>query len=129
MKLFHSSYNILNASSEKIMFLWNFCHLCPVLFCDWNTSINDSFGFFCIFFFFFLHQILEGGFTFYWGWCLFFSWEGSFIFKWGLPYGVTLVLMGGRGWGLGKSQRIGGSGAPPCTPTMGNPGSQVQPST
>ena len=44
-KLFHFSYEILNVPSEKISFLWNFCHLFPVLFYEWNTSINDSYQF------------------------------------------------------------------------------------
>ena len=59
--LFHFSYKSLNAPSENIMFLWNFCHLFPVLFYDWNKSITDSFWFFRGFS---RNHFLEGSFTF-----------------------------------------------------------------
>ena len=44
-KLFHVSHEILNAWSAEIMFLWNFCHLFPVLFYEWTIDINDSLRF------------------------------------------------------------------------------------
>ena len=63
---------VLNALSEKITFLWNFYHVFSVLFYEWNTSINDSFRFFGVFF---LETALfngagEGD--------MFFSWDGGF---------------------------------------------------
>ena len=56
----------------------DFCHLFPVLFYAWNTSINDSFWFLG---FFSRNHFLEGGFTFQQGVC--FSDGVLFIFKWG----------------------------------------------
>ena len=107
-KLFHFSYKKLNAPSEKIMSLWNFCHPFPVFY-DWNTSTNDRIWFFRVFS---RNHFLEGGFTFQWGWVLFFRWEG-FIFKWvGAPWGV-LVLMGG---GFKKKGSMGGHPPPPPPP-------------
>ena len=60
-KLLHFSFKSLNAPSEKIMFLWKFCHLFPVLFYDWNTSINDNYRFFLAFS---RDHFLKGWFTF-----------------------------------------------------------------
>ena len=35
-KMFHFSYETLNVPSEKITFLWDFCHLFSLLFYEWN---------------------------------------------------------------------------------------------
>ena len=48
--MFLFPYEILNAPREKTTFLWNFSHLFPELFYEWNTSINDRFRFFGGFF-------------------------------------------------------------------------------
>ena len=73
------------------MSLWNFCHPFPVFY-DWNTSTNDRIRFFRVFS---RNHFLEGGFTFQWGWVLFFRWEG-FIFKWvGAPWGYWFWWEGG----------------------------------
>ena len=66
------SNKLLNAPSEKkTTFMWNFCHLFPMLFYEWNTIINDRFRFF--FSFFSRNHFLKGAFTF--------QLEGDFIFK------------------------------------------------
>ena len=65
------SNKLLNAPSEKkTTFMWNFCHLFPMLFYEWNTIINDRFRFF---FFLSRNHFLKGAFTF--------QLEGDFIFK------------------------------------------------
>ena len=69
----------------RITFLWNFCHLFPVLYYEWNTSIDDNL------FFFFLEIIS-------WKGTLLFN--GGFIFKWEVPH------MGHQFW------RWGGGGNP-----------------
>ena len=92
-KLLHFSYKILNAPSEKITFLWNFCHLFPVLFYEWNQvlmTVSNFSGFFS------RNHFLEGGFTFQWG-VVFQFW-----------------------WGVFKKIIRLGEGAPHTT-TMGNP--------
>ena len=84
-KLFHFSYEILNAPSEKITFLWNFCHLLsffPVLFYEWNKSINGSFTFFL-----FLLGIITWKGTLFFNGGLFFSWG---CFTWCPALGATL---------------------------------------
>ena len=43
--MFLFPYEIFNAPTEKTTFLWNFSHLFPELFYEWNTSINDRFRF------------------------------------------------------------------------------------
>ena len=102
-KLLHFSYKILNAPSKKITFLWSSCLLFPVLFYDWNTSINDSFRFF--FGFFCRNNFLEGSFTFQWGVC-FFRWgRASFLTGGGgVAHGGASILMG-VGWGSGGGGR------------------------
>ena len=92
-KLFHLSYKSLNVRSEKIMFLWNFCHLFPVLFYDWNTSINDSLWFFRVFS---TNYFLEAGFIF--------------------QCGIIVFQMGE----LKKNQRMGGTPKYP-SPHYGKP--------
>ena len=110
IKLFHFSFKILNATSKKIMFLWNFCHLFPVLFYDWNTSINDSFRFFRVFFWESFPgseiHFSMGGFAFQ---------LGDFIFKWGMGEGGGVSHGGG---GLKPSS----TPPAPCPPYYGNPG-------
>ena len=59
--MFHVSYKILNYPSEKIMFLWNFCHLFPVFFMieiQVLMTVPDFSGGFP------KNHFLEGGFTF-----------------------------------------------------------------
>ena len=88
------------------MFLWNFCHLFPELFYQWNTSINDSFRFFG----FFLGII---------------SWKVALLFN-GEGFGFQLrgvsflsVRGGGReGAPLGNTGFDGGTS---CSPHYGKP--------
>ena len=79
--LFHFSYETMNASNAKITFLWNICHLFPVLFYEWNS--HKYWWQFLIFWGFF-------------SWIV--SWKGASLFKGhlflGLPIGVS-VLIGG----------------------------------
>ena len=90
------------------MFLWNFYHLFLVLFHEQNTSINDSFQFFGVFF----YESCPGK-------RLYFSFEGDcfsvgwLFFKWGsAPWHGNQLL-----WGSFQNiYRIGG-----CLSTMGNP--------
>ena len=122
-RLFHFSYKSLNAPSENIMFLWNFCHLFPVLFYDWNKSITDSFWFFRGFS---RNHFLEGCFTFQCGRDCFSDREALFLSECkggrgggGAPWGA-LVLM------QGFSKKIIGWGSTPSPsplsipPTKGN---------
>ena len=92
--MFHFSCKILNALSEKIVFLCNFCQFFPVFY-EWNRSINGSFQFSRIFF-------PGRGF-------IFFSW-GGFIFNWRAPHR-------GIGFDLGVLKKImeWGRGGMPST--------------
>ena len=78
----------------RITFLWNFCHLFPVLYYEWNTSIDDNL------FVFFLEIIS-------WKGTLLFN--GGFIFKWEVPH------MGHQFW------RWGGGATPMPTSHYGKP--------
>ena len=96
---------ILNAPSEKILLLRNFCNLFPVLFYKWNTqvlmTVSDFLGFFS------KNHFLEGA--------LFINWRGS-------------ILSGAEGGGVGgrehrlwwggfeKIMRWGAPHSPPPTP-------------
>ena len=55
------------------MFLRNFCYLCPVLFYEGNTSINNGFRFFV----FFLGII---------------SWKGALLFSGGCLMGASALM-------------------------------------
>ena len=111
-KLFHFSYKILDAPSDKIAFLWNFCYLFSyaVLWVKQVLmTVSDFSGFFSR-----IH-ILERGFTFQWGGGCFSEW--GFILKWGVPHGVGI----GFDEGGGGSKKIIGWGRGGHTPTKGNP--------
>ena len=105
-KVFYFSYNILNAPSEKIMILWNFCHLFQCCFMRETQvlmTVSRFFGFFS------RNRFMEGNFTFK-------GWGGwGFIFKWGR--GVALwggiSFDGGR---VSKKSCDGGGGTPPMPP-------------
>ena len=93
--MFHFSCKILIAPSDKITFLWNFCHLFPVLFYDWSTIINDSFQFFE---FFFRNHFLGGGFPFQWGW---FVSQVFFFFIWVFFHNHSRITeLQGKGEGI-----------------------------
>ena len=98
----------MNAPSEKIMFLWNFCHLFSVLLYNWNSSINDSFQFFQGFFWKSfpgkgLHYSIGG---------LLFSCEGASFLRG--PRGASAMEM--VWWEGLKNHRTGG---PPCPTPYG----------
>ena len=100
------------------MFLWNFCHLFPVLFYDWNKSITDSFWFFRGFS---RNHFLEGCFTFQCGRDCFSDREALFLSE----------CKGGRGggvpheehwfWCRGFQKIVGWKRAPSPLPIMENP--------
>ena len=84
------SNKLLNAPSEKkTTFMWNFCHLFPMLFYEWNTIINDRFRFF----FFFLGII---------------SWKGPLLFNWRGTSFLSVCLWGEGRHPMGVSALMGG---------------------
>ena len=114
-KQFHFSYKSLNAPGEKIMFLWNFCHLFPVLVYDWNTTINNSSQFFRVFS---RNPILQRGFIYQWGEG-YFSDGGSSFLSGGCPMGSIGFDGGGRG---AVSKKIVGWVGHPI---IGNPNTEL----
>ena len=105
---------------KQNMFLWNFCHLFPVLFYEWSRSIIDL----PIFPGFFLGIISwKGPLLFYgrgggwgWGWRLGFGFQlGGLTLKWGgTPWGGHQLWCGG---GVKKNHKM----VPPPPPsTKGN---------
>ena len=121
--LFAKSINQYNIFYEtvSITFLWNFCHLFPVLFYDWNTIITQLLMTVSNF------PIFQGfllGINFWKGISLF-NGDGSLLFGWG-GGGCFIFKWGGHGghlfwWeeGFKKNHRIGG-GVPSHAPIMGN---------
>ena len=105
-KLLYFSYKSLNALSEKIMFLWDFCHPLPMVFYDWNTSISDSSDFSG----FFLGIISWEGLHFSMREVVFQN--GGFHFKLGVPHGGIGF---DEGW-FKKNWRMRGGTPPPCYP-------------
>ena len=117
--LFAKSINQYNIFYEtvSITFLWNFCHLFPVLFYDWNTIITQllmTVSNFPIFQGFLLGINFWKGISLFNGdGSLLFGWGGGgcFIFKWG---GMVDICFDGR---RGSKKIIGlGEGCPLMPP-------------
>ena len=105
-KLFHFFYKILNAQSEQCSnstLLWNFCHLFPVLFYDWNTvlmKVFDFLGFFLGFIFWKVASLFNG-------WDCFSVGMASFL-SGGVHRGAMLLI----GEVFRKNLRMGGAPIP-----------------
>ena len=122
--LFAKSINQYNIFYEtvSITFLWNFCHLFPVLFYDWNTIITQLLMTVSNF------PIFQGfllGINFWKGISLF-NGDGSLLFGWGgggasflSEGGMVDICFDGRR-GSKKIIGLGGGGALSC-PHYGKP--------